>query len=171
MKTSKLFIALICAVFSVQSYAGFLIEPYAGYGTIATTTDVPSDDNETEAGAFVGGRLGYSFLLVSAGIDYNTGSAGDYDRTSTSAFVGVDLPILLRFYGKYTFSSDLENSDNDFDYDFKSGYAVGVGFTGLPFVSLNLEAGAEKYEVEVLGQDYDVDAANILATVSLPLDF
>lgn len=171
MRLSKLFIAAVCAAFTLQAHSGLLIEPYVGYGSIATTTDVPSDDNETETGAFVGGRLGYSFLLVSAGVDYNTGSAGDYDRTSTSAFVGVDLPILLRFYGKYTISSDLENSDNDFEYDFKSGYAVGVGFTGLPFVSLNLEAGAEKYEVEIAGTDYDVDAANILATISLPLDF
>lgn len=171
MRTSKLAVALITALLSVQSFAGVLIEPYAGYGTIVTTTDVPSDENETEAGAFAGARLGYSFLLLSAGVDFNAGSAGDYDRTNTAAFVGVDLPILLRFYGKYIVSSDLENSDDNFDYDFKSGYVFGIGFTGLPFVSLNLEAGQQKYEVEVGGTDYDIDAASVLASISLPLNF
>ncbi|MEX1099143.1 MAG: hypothetical protein WEB87_01885, partial [Bacteriovoracaceae bacterium] len=119
MKT--LFIMGLSIFMAGQAAAGVLIEPYMGYGQIVTTNDVPDQDDDSESGAFVGGRLGYSFLLFSAGLDYNTGSAGDYNRENTAVFAGFDLPILLRFYGKYIFASHLSNSDNDFVYDFQDG--------------------------------------------------
>ena len=167
---NKLVIAIVSVFLSAQATAGFLVEPYVGYGQIATTTDVSAVEDEDAVGSFLGGRLGYSFLLVSGGIDFNTGSAGDFERTNTSAFVGVDLPILLRFYAKYLVSSNLEHSDHDFDYNLKDGYALGAGFTGLPFVVLNLEMAKQVYEVETDGQSYDVDGASYLLSVSLPLD-
>ena len=164
----KLVLALMLISFT-SAQAGLLVEPYIGYGSIATTTDVPNADDDREGGSFVGGRLGYSFLLFSAGLDYNTGKADEYSRTESSAFVGFDLPILFRFYAKHIFASELKN--DDFDFDFKEGYALGVGFTGLPFVVLNVEAGKQVYEAKYEGDNYDIDAASLLLTVSLPLDF
>lgn len=79
--------------------------------------------------------------------------------------MGLDLPILLRFWGEYFLSSEAEN------LTFKDGYSIGAGFTGLPFVSINLEAQTINYELEQSGFKYDVASAAYLLSVSLPLSF
>lgn len=171
---SKILFITLTLFISHQAAAGLLIDPYIGYGAISTDSDVPDDDAETQTGSFIGTRIGYSFVLLSAGLDVSAGSAGNLDRTNTAVFAGVDLPILFRFWGKYLLSSDLDNNDNDFDdfsYDLKNGYVLGAGFTGLPFVSLNAEYGKTFYEASSGGDDYDFDTESFMLSVSLPLDF
>lgn len=166
----KLLMALLVTVFSVNAMAGFMIEPYVGVGQSATTVDLASQSSNEDSGQSfntAGARLGYSFLLLSAGIDYEMMGVDGDPLTNTSAFVGVDLPVLLRFYGKYVLSS---NFDNDIDgLEFDSGYAIGAGFTGLPFVVINLEVGAYKYNYDVLGTDVELGLGTTALTISLPL--
>ncbi|MFT6630204.1 MAG: hypothetical protein ACJAS4_000138 [Bacteriovoracaceae bacterium] len=168
----KALVAIVAACLSVQSFAGLLVDPYFGVGQIKTTADVSDLDGEAESYTSIGSRVGYSFILVSAGIDYEMGKYGlnddDISVTNMSFFVGVDLPILIRAWAEYQISSDISGSDADLS--FKDGYSVGVGFTGLPFVSLNLEIAATNYELDLAGNKVDFTTASTLFSVSLPLD-
>ena len=173
MKSLILSLLLTLSV-SFTAHAGLLVEPYIGMGTYATTSDLADADDDGNSMSVVGGRLGYSFLLVSAGLDYQMANIEDGKRNNMSAFVGVDLPILLRFWAEYTFNSTVTNDDLDdsgFDIAFKSGTSLGIGFTGLPFVSLNLEIENMKYTLEHDSvDDIDLDWAGYVFSVSLPLD-
>ncbi len=174
----KLAIAALAATLSMSSFAGFMIEPYAGFGTYATTLDAAAFEDAEASGetyTSVGARAGYSLLLFSGGLDLEMMATGDGNINNTAFWVGVDLPVLLRFYGKYIFSSsfDYDNDDaSSVDLEFDSGYAVGVGFTGLPFVVINLEVSALNYTFENplnTSQDVDFGVAATALTVSLPL--
>ena len=60
------------------------------------------------------------------------------------------------------------------NYDGK-GYKIGVGFTGLPFVSLNLEAIFREYDKErVLTTPFTIDlepkTASYMLSVSVPFN-
>lgn len=177
----KLIMLTLLLGISSKAFAGFLIDPYIGTGSFVGTFDAANavaegndvDDAEESLSA-TGARLGYSFLLLSAGIDYQMATVDGESQTNTSAFVGFDLPILLRFWAEYFLTSTYE-FDDDYDVTFKDGYGLGIGFTGLPFVSLNLEAQYLNYELEadVAGNalKYDFATVSYLFSVSLPLDF
>ena len=172
----KLLVILSSVIFAGHSFAGLVVEPYLGAGSVAqkfTVSGLDLADPDTETSSVVGARLGYSFLLLSAGIDYEMQTVDDVNMTNMAAFVGVDFPILVRAWAKYYVSSSFD-VDGASDFEFKDGYAVGVGFTGLPFVSLNLELQNLNYSYTKTEAtvDYDVDhslAATVLS-VSLPLD-
>jgi len=177
----KKFIVLSIAMISLfymseKANAGFLIDPYAGIGSSASTLDSPTKEDKTASSNVMGARLGYSFLLLSAGIDYQMLNGKDAQNndmkvTSTSAFVGVDLPILLRFWGEYFFGSNPTGDTFDtYDTSFKDGYGLGIGFTGLPFVSINLEVETLNYDMDLSGTDYQYSTASTILSVSLPLN-
>ena len=164
-------VCLLTAFISTSATAGFLIDPYLGSGQSKTTADLDSIEG-TDGFSATGARLGYSFLLLSAGVDYQMGSIDGDKVTSTSVFVGVDMPILIRAWAEVFVSSDLEN-DTSYDLVFKDGTSIGIGFTGLPFVSLNVEVQNINYtmkDLPVLG-DVDIKTAQTVFSISLPLDF
>jgi hypothetical protein len=173
----KFLFAVLFVAFTGSVQASLLIDPYVGAGVMKTTFDAASgsnlDDIDDGSMQAIGARIGYQFLLVSAGIDYSKGSDDDNEFTNASFFVGVDLPILLRVWAEYFVSSDLDIDESAIDStEFKDGTSIGIGFTGLPFVSLNLEVQNLNYETEtVLGNKFDVNTAAYLLSVSLPLNF
>ena len=174
----KLFFILSSVFFSVQSFSGLLVDPYIGFGSSGVALEVDGapafGSDETENVTSFGSRLGYSFLLFSAGIDYEMAKVATENEatiTNTSIFVGVDLPILLRAWAEYYVSSDFSASGSDLDFDFKDGYSIGIGFTGLPFVSINLEVQNVNYDFETSGAKGTLKTAGTLLSVSLPLDF
>tara|TARA_B100001971_G_scaffold215190_1_gene259650 strand:- start:80969 stop:81490 length:522 start_codon:yes stop_codon:yes gene_type:complete len=171
----KLLLPLFLLTLTFNAHAGFLIDPYIGTGSFAGTLDLANGadaDDVEETVTAMGSRVGYSFLLVSAGIDYQILSVDGESQNNISAFVGVDLPILLRFWGEYFISSDADvEGDVETSLDFKDGYGLGVGFTGLPLVSLNLEVQYLNYEGEASNIKFDYDTVAYIASVSLPLDF
>ncbi len=174
MRNLSLLSVLAAFLFVNTAQAGFLIEPYVGTGQFKSTLDYGSSDEESATISAMGARVGYGFLgTLYAGLDYGMQTTeiteDDASLTNMAAFFGVDLPILLRAWAKYYLSSSIDEEEFK-DADFKSGYAIGVGFTGLPFVSLNLELQTIKYETEILGSKYDVDTAATIVSVSLPLD-
>ena len=146
-------LCLLTAFISTSATAGFLIDPYIGTGQYKSTADLPSLE-ESETITASGARVGYSFLLFSAGVDYQMASVDGSDTTNTSIFVGVDMPILVRAWAEVFISSDVEG-----DAEFKDGTSIGLGFTGLPFVSLNVELQNINYEAELLAAKYDVKTA------------
>lgn len=172
----RLVLVLALTMVANAAQAGFMIDPYIGLGQSKSTLDVANDQEETSGSSVVGSRLGYSFILFSGGIDYQimkTEDSNEEDATlnNLSAFVGVDLPILFRFWAEYFLSSNLDSDTNGVDFAFKDGYGLGIGFTGLPFVSLNLEIEALNFDAEVGGTDFDYSVASTILSVSMPFDF
>ena len=153
--------------------AGLLIDPYVGSASTTIDYEIGSlEDDDSDAATVFGARLGGSFTLFSAGVDYQVFS-GDDSLTTTSAFVGVDLPILLRFWAEYMLSSTFDSEDLDdagIDLIFKNGYSLGVGFTGLPLVSLNLELQTLNFDLEAGSTEGDFTLAATVFTVSFPID-
>lgn len=191
----KKFVFLVLTTFglglSTPAFAGLHIEPWLGYEkgkseVIVTTSGVsaPADEDDFTSVDY-GLRLGYSMLLFTAGVEYamgsgtitGTGSDTDISTTDLGVFVGVDFPILVRAYATYFLNSKAELKDvssGTSNYDGK-GYKIGIGFTGLPFVSLNLEAIFREYDKErILSTPFTVDlepkTASYLLSVSLPFD-
>jgi hypothetical protein len=157
-------VALLAGVFMFNvAQAGILIDPYYAMGSSKMSGDV---DDSTDDLTAMGARLGWKFLLVSAGIDYQMMTVKDDDDTkitNTSVFVGIDLPILLRAWAEYFISSDVKDSDTKF----KNGTSIGLGFTGLPFVSLNVELQNINYE----NSGYEIKTAATIFSLSVPLSF
>ncbi len=165
-------IAMIAFTVVGQAQAGLLIDPYVGIGQAKNTIDAATGSEGTESMTSIGSRLGYSFLLFSAGIDYERSTIDKDTATNMSAFVGFDLPILLRVWAEYFVSSSYDADDStDPDLNFKDGYGMGIGFTGLPFVSINLEVAAYNYDFDFGNQKVDYALGTTLLSVSLPLDF
>lgn len=155
---------LLVLLLSTQSNAGILIEPFLGYGFGSgeyAASGITTRETK-ESGMHIGGRLGYQMLGFMGGLEYRKTSGSykfsgpssltslaalpdaDYSGTEVGAFIGYNLPILMRAYIGYTFSSKWELEGNSWrsnNGDELSGSTTtfGVGFTGLPFVSLNLE--------------------------------
>lgn len=161
----KILIAMMIMVAGFQAQAGIYVEPYLGYNLAGDFNDVDTN------GVNLGGRLGYSLpMLVSFGLDYNFGTydadGTDVDVSNLGAFVAVDFPILVRAYASYYLNAKAEVGSNEFE---GSGVALGVGFTGLPFLSVNVEYRTINYD-DFNGSSVDVDGSEILLGVSLPLD-
>ncbi len=158
MKGIKL---LLVSIFTLSlSHAGILIEPQLGYivsgGGEFTVSGANYDDSYS--GLTYGARLGYQALGLMAGVSYfatsyeteskcsncsPTSAKTDYDQTSIGAFAGYNFPIMLRAWVGYHFSVKEEATkassySNKGDYWKGSATEIGIGFTPLPLVSLNL---------------------------------
>ena len=108
----KLAIAALAATLSMSSFAGFMIEPYAGFGTYATTLDAAAFEDAEASGetyTSVGARAGYSLLLFSGGLDLEmmaTGAAKyDLERFGCGAFMATPRRADLMIVAGTVFSS------------------------------------------------------------------
>lgn len=162
------------------SHASLLIEPHIGYNVSGTGESGLDVDY---SGPQYGARLGYQSFGFMLGMDYTKGSGEyeskvggvttkqDYDTDDIGAFVGYEFPILLRVWGTYYFSSKMElKGGGDYSGDTKE---LGVGFTALPFLSLNLMYRLVNHD-EVKGggvtRNVDMDYKEIVVGVSLPFN-
>jgi len=202
----NLFIISLLILLTQTSYAGVHLEPYVGYAVSAGTeqtnngTKIESTMNYFE----LGGRAGWEMMGLSFGFDGNftptsydidiekpTKASGtvDYKSHNLGAFISFELP-LLRVWGTYYFASQLSYdkdrdtsvSDSTGDSLNGSGYGVGVGFTALPMLAINLEYRANSYDEYKdkssgvttkypAGGASSVDAHSILLSVSVPFHF
>lgn len=147
MKVSaKLAIFAIFAFLTLNptAQASLLLEPYVGYVSGSSKTTSSSNFTGTEYGA----RVGYSVLGFAIGAEYDATSFTDdltpKDNLSSGdlgAFVAYKFPILLRVYGTYFPASEIKAESNGTTSTYKSGNLtkLGVGFTGLPFININVE--------------------------------
>lgn len=178
MKSLKHGILAVAVVFSASAaQAGLLLEPYLGY-TMGTFED--SDGKLTSP--VLGARVGYSAVLLSFGVDYSMYTGGkvkddnsDVDASGSQAFafVGVGVPLIRAWVG-YGVMNDLKlkNSGGESTYT-GTAMKAGVGFTGLPFVSLNAEYIMNDYNKlkTPLGEgDTDAKGSEIRLSASLPFD-
>ncbi len=190
---SRLFLVLSFFVssvlfFSIVASADIFIEPWVGYegGTFkfdgastAMSSSTTPPTSGTITGSNFGGRLGFKFLGFMVGGEYSyaglsekpsSGSSLSQKSTDGGVFVGFNFPMLLRVYATYFVSSSATVDTYVGDFS-GSGYRAGVGFTGLPFVVINVEA---------IGRDYnkysgnaisggDLKNTSVCVNISLPL--
>ena len=175
MKKIYQLLLLLGLAFGTNAHADLLIEPLAGYSFGKFTTNAAGVDDATLNGTSYGGRLGYSNLGLQLGVDYlnsNLNIEDDNDDLKASewgAFVGFKFPVLFRVYAGYVFSGTGELGNMDLEKG--SGAKFGVGFTGLPFININLEYRKITYdEIKVgsveLSDEYGYNAYMI--SLSLP---
>lgn len=122
--------------------ADLLIEPHLGYNLGAT------GDGESYSGGQFGMRLGYQQLGLMAGLDFTRSNfdqdvtiAGvksnhELERNEWGVFAGYNFPILIRAWGAYYFNNTTKDTTNNSESTGNTK-ELGVGFTGLPFLSVN----------------------------------
>ncbi len=168
-------------VFTTESKAALLIEPVVGYN-IGSKFDFESGENYTGGrGTAFGGRLGYQNLGLQLGLDYlnssiNMDDADINENVSLSewgGFVGFEFPVLLRVYAGYIFSAT-GGADSDagkVDLIEGSGTKLGVGFTGLPLIDINVEyrtGSFGNFELDGVKVGKEVNYQSIMLGLSLP---
>lgn len=168
---------LLVALFAIGTLTGtyahaqFMIEPFAGYAM----GKYDSGSNKIDAaGAIYGARLGARSAGFMFGAEYGGGSlkvdstpSVTVKPTDLGVFVGFEFPVLLRIYATYIISAkaDLEGSDLE-----GNGSRIGIGFTGLPLVSINIEMYNHTYdEINGVSLSSDLKVNTTALTLSLPL--
>ena len=92
-------------------------------------------------------------------------------RSEWGVFVGYNFPILIRAWGAYYFANTTEitNSNVELTGNTKE---LGLGFTALPFLSLNfMYRMIDLNKVKISGVEYnrDISAQEYVVGISLPL--
>ncbi|MBY0413330.1 MAG: hypothetical protein K2Q18_04160 [Bdellovibrionales bacterium] len=133
-------------ILSQTASAGLLLEPHVAYNLSGSGTESGTEYDYN--GAQIGARVGYQNWGFMTGLDYTKGSGSvdsktagvtttrDLSSDEIGIFAGYNLPILFRAWGAYYFSNETTYKGGfDLSGDTKE---LGVGFTGLPFLSINL---------------------------------
>lgn len=176
-----LLLALIGFIGPVK--AALLIEPVVGYNLGSKLEFEGGNSYSGGSGAAFGGRLGYQQLGFQLGVDYLNSTLDmddndigkDVKMSEWAGFIGFEFPILLRVYAGYIFSATGDSELNGADLELKkgSGTKVGLGFTGLPFVDINLEFRQGTFDEAKLGSatiDDKTDYQSYLISLSLPFN-
>lgn len=154
---------ILSGAFSTQAQASIVVDPFLAY---------ESGSNDVTGVGF-GARIGYGILGFSAGIEYGStsfsGNGTSGTATDLGAYVGYEFPILLRAYLSYFLDSKMDSSGSEFTGN--GGYKMGVGYTGLPLISINLETIQRKYS-KMDGAEATIDVDPVTAiSVSYPISF
>lgn len=153
LKNSLIAIGVIAIAIltSISANASLLIEPHLGYN-VSGGQAVYGTQKYDYTGAQYGARLGMQALGFMGGLDYthssfnlkNTTIATSASSTDASTqddigvFVGYNAPILIRGWIGYYFSTKLKYPSNTSDYYTGTATELGLGFTPMPLISLNV---------------------------------
>lgn len=165
---------------SGAAHADLLLEPYVGYMPMGKIHYTGASE-ETLSGVIYGARVGYSNMLgLQLGVDYSTGALKDSDSPTTeytpsnlAAFVGWDFPILLRVWAGLGLSSKFEAVNSGQTWTIEDGakyMKVGVGFTPLPLISLNLEYVTTQHDLPAAIGTGTMSSNGLVLGASLPFD-
>lgn len=207
MFTIRHYVFVVVLIFiGKAALASVLVEPYIGY-SLGGTSEVKNSTGTTDtdySGMNIGGRLGAQYLGLMGGLAYDHGSFtskvtgpastvsslnsnGDgleskWSANSYGVFVGYNLPILFRVWGTYFLSSKWKATETKGGFDKNdevsaSAYELGLGYTALPFLSLNAQ-----YRVYNLDETKYADGSatennsgstskSFILSVSLPINF
>ena len=164
--TFKIFSFLFVIAIANQAQARLMLEPVLGYelGSTSKLETAGLDLGGKTSGVDLGLRVAYALpMMVWFGLDYSMmsdgkfagefpGTDGKVDRSNLYFDVGVDLPVLARVWAGYGLMNSTKlKFDSGGDTTLKNGTNIklGVGFTALPLVSLNVEYFMHDYK------DYD----------------
>lgn len=173
----KLLAIFALSAFSVSlAHAGVLFEPFVGFEN--GSYEVGSSEGDV-AGATYGARLGMTTMGFMFGGEYSL-TAGkrkpdgatpdsDADLTDTGVFVGYEFPVMFRIYATYFVSSKLDDENLNDDYK-GTGTRIGIGYTGLPFIAINVEMINRTYdEYGSIDLTNDLKTSTFAVNISLPL--
>jgi hypothetical protein len=205
----KMFLLLICFCFVMPTvWASFLLEPFVGY-VPSSKAKLPNLNNVNYeykySGVTYGGRLGLYHLGFMAGIQYDMANFNDFKQdtpncancqedevkaTNMGAFVGLNLPGGLRFFGNYFFKSQLEGQKDQTnssllgnkDKFVGDGYGVGVGYKFILIpLAINVEYRSLTFnEWELYNsttgdkttlKDYKLSTDQVMCSLSMPVTF
>jgi len=176
MKKNLRSVIFLLPLVVMNLHAALLVDPYIGINLNGSTQFGTTENDYKNSPVSMGARLGFTQLGFSVGLDYQITSgieikndSNEYDAKEIAIFGGFDFPILVRAYAGYIVSADFESSASK--YDEGSGYKLGVGFTGLPFISLNVEYKVVSYDKLNGVSTGTADNKCMLVGVSLPLKF
>ncbi len=166
---------VLSALVGANAVAAVHLEPFLGY-LIGETNHSPKRDVK---GTDMGARVGYRQLGLALGgeislSDFTIDANPDYsfDPMNLGAFVAYEFPILIRVYGTYILASKGDTSGGE--YSDGTGYRLGVGYTGLPFVAINFEMTHLEYDKyksggTTVGSDFEMDMYGLFVSVPLSL--
>jgi hypothetical protein len=179
----KLTLLLLAAVIFVSvnvANAGIYFEPYFGSlvsGEISGETydaayDLDNDNEKTVAvtGSVYGARVGMDFINVAMGLDYMAGSPSFDGDSSTLTNMGIFFAFkipMVRFWAEYIFSAKVSSTNDDDEtatFDKGTGTKIGVGYSPIPYLSINFEVLSNTFtEVSIEDENGDdiLDAANL----------
>lgn len=183
----------IATLTSVAASAGLLVEPHLGYNLHSSTKK--GTDTISSNGAQYGARLGVQHLGIMGGLDYThsnytaetkpTSGASDKDekkRDELGLFVGYKFPVMVRAWVGYNFlakesQKTLGPTSGTKVGEYYKGHSteIGVGFTGLPFVSINLSYKMLSYNkqndtVTTTALNPKFEPKEVILGVSIPLN-
>ena len=191
---NKLFFILAFSLSANVSLASLHVEPIIGYSFGVSEHNESSDLIEYfYHSSELGARVGWSYLGAHLGAECFIKLPFKKDNTSGNGSINFDnvisrylggfaeyhLPLLFIIRGRVIISTqfEVENGNNKGDIYFGNGYGVGVGFTGLPLVVLNIDY--RKYEFDEFedattsttsGLDEKFKGHEVLFSASIPLD-
>lgn len=181
MKSIFKLMSLVLLLSATTVQAGLLVEPILGLN-VNHKIETKGKDFSGLGGAY-GGRLGYQNYGFQLGLDYLSSSTdmdnknlkNNFTSQDWAAFVGFEFPILVRVYAGYIFSSTGEvklKTGGKGKLDGGTGTKIGIGFTGLPFVDINVEYRRGTYDdTKFAGvKGGDVDFSSTMLSISLPLN-
>ncbi|MDH5580874.1 MAG: outer membrane beta-barrel protein [Bdellovibrionales bacterium] len=164
----KFLMLFLFIVFIPNSHADIFLEPHLSLGIIGDATESGGGNKEYDTSDVnLGLKAGYSVMMFNFGIDYTIGqqtweieapsnAAGlglkeEFDSRTWGLFGGVEFPILLRAWVTYYFDAKLEDTNENptFDKDDElsgSGFGLGLGYTLLPLLSINIEYRSFTYD-------------------------
>jgi hypothetical protein len=194
---------VLSSLLTSPAMAGILVEPYLGYYSQAVTATfgdgvggglLSGQDLKIDAsGLGFGLRLGYSFAMAFAAVDYSTGTfksavkeqpaianttTSDMTATNLGVTAGVSLPMVRPYLG-YIFDSQIKGDPYSYS---GSGIKIGLGFSVIPMVAINAEYIMMSYTKQkdsagtetAMGQAAmfkDYKSSGFMVGVSAPFDF
>lgn len=160
----KIFTLLLATVCLNTAQAGLYLEPYLGYAFGSSETKGRNstlfDSEFSYKTPYLGARVGYGMMGLSVGVDYsftmadydtdisvpaNSTSTDEFGNKALGIFANFDAPVLpLRVWATYFLNWESETKKSTTladvgDTESGKGFGLGVGFTGLPFLAINLE--------------------------------
>jgi hypothetical protein len=158
---------------SSPAFAGIHLEPYLGY-VKGDITDSSGDKVDT-TGMLYGARLGYSVSMLAVGAEYQAGSMstdttpeGTAKPSDLGIFVALDAPVLVRVFATYFVQAKTKTGDTTLE---GTGMKVGVGFTPIPLLSINLEYMTSEWdEANGIALSSAMKGKFMGLSVSVPLD-
>lgn len=179
MKNALILVVLILSVFSInKANSAILLEPYLGLHPFASEAEAGSNSADLSGMAY-GARVGWQQMGLMLGVNYKSGSFDSDDKNQvrdidsyshTGAFIGYNFPIMVRVWAEYIFSSAAE-TDLGFEVEKGTGSTIGFGYTGFPFISINLEMTKTKDYQDTNGNDNSIEFSTTMLSVSLPFTF
>ncbi len=139
---------------STVAHAGFMAEPYIGYGTGTTkcTAAAGTDCGAKSTGSGYGARLGWmladglwfagEYAGGSATLKYDDGVSADETVTQANigAAAGFDFASGLRLFGGYGFSNTVTDKTTSGDLTLKgTSVYVGLGYKFHDHISVNFQ--------------------------------